>query len=214
VATFTSADPAADVERLTAPSETDLLLLVGDDDVIRSGRLDPVADRALAEVLSDVALVVGLSRAAPGWLDAPVLVPFGAGHHDWAALELGAWLARGGGRPLHILGTVATTERGARDASRLLADAGLLIQRASGVTPVPLLVEPGHDGPVTAASEGGLLVIGLSEDWHREGLGMTRWAIAKSVASPVVFVRKGVRPGGLAPDVGVTRFGWSVTTGA
>jgi hypothetical protein len=43
---------------------------------------------------------------------------------------------------------------------------------------------------------------------------MTRWAIAKSVSVPVVFVRQGLRPGGLAPDMSATRFAWSVTATA
>ena len=141
-------------------------------------------------------------------------MPFGAGEHDWAALELGAWLAGASGRSLHLLGTTTQTESGRRDASRLLADAGLLIQRASGVTPVPRLVAAGHEGPVAAAAaEGGLLVIGLSERWIDEGLGLTRWAIARSASVPVLFVRRGLRPGGLAPDVSATRFGWSVAVG-
>jgi hypothetical protein len=143
-----------------------------------------------------------------------VLVPFGAGEHDWAALELGAWLAGASSRPLQLLGSATEGDFGTRDASRLLADAGLLIQRASGVAPIPRLVPPGHEGIVQAAADGGLLVIGLSERWSDEGLGMTRWAITRSVAVPVLFVRRGLRPGGLAPDVSATRFAWSVTADA
>jgi hypothetical protein len=75
-------------------------------------------------------------------------------------------------------------------------------------------VPPGHEGIVQAAADGGLLVIGLSERWSDEGLGMTRWAITRSVAVPVLFVRRGLRPGGLAPDVSATRFAWSVTADA
>jgi hypothetical protein len=157
----------------------------------------------------DVALLLAAGGPARA---GPVVVPFGAAEHDWAALELGAWLA-GAGRPLHLLGTVAETESGARDASRLLADAGLLIQRLSGVTPFPRLVGPGREGTVEAAKDGGLLVIGLSERWHEEGLGMTRWGIARTATVPVLFVRRGLRPGGLAPDASMTRFSWSVAAG-
>ena len=80
--------------------------------------------------------------------------------------------------------------------------------------PVPRLVAAGHDGPVAAAADdGGLLVVGLSDRWSDEGLGMTRWAIARSAPVPVLFLRRGLRPGGLAPDVSATRFGWSVSVG-
>jgi hypothetical protein len=82
------------------------------------------------------------------------------------------------------------------------------------VTPVPQLVAPGHQGIVEAMEDGGLLVIGLTERWTDEGLGATRWGIARTVAVPVLFVRRGLRPGGLAPNVSATRYGWSVTVGA
>ena len=214
VAAFTSSDQADDVVRLASRSEVDLLLTPARPEIVRDGAIDDTLASLLRQVLCDVAFLVWPEPLGErSWLERPVLVPFGAGEHDWAALELGAWLARGTGRPLHLLGTTAETESGRRDASRLLADAGLLIQLASGVMPVPRLVGSGHEGPVEAAAEGGLLVIGLSERWSEEGLGLTRWAIVKSVSVPVLFVRRGVRPGGLAPDVSTTRFAWSVTAG-
>ena len=43
----------------------------------------------------------------------PVLVPFSGSEHDWAAVELGAWLARGRGRVLQLAGA-STGHRGAR----------------------------------------------------------------------------------------------------
>ena len=214
LAAFTSNDVPHDIERLAARSETDLLLAAAGEEVLPSGSFDATLRSVLEDVLCDVAFLLGRGLNRDSWLDGPVIVPFGADPHDWAALELGAWLAKGADRPLHMLGTVADAEHGTRDASRLIADAGLLIQRASGVVPVPKLVEPGREGPVTAAADGGLLVIGLSDNWQGEGLGMTRWAIARTTASPVLFVRRGLRPGGLAPDASVTRFAWSVTVGA
>ena len=214
VAAFTSSDRTEDVMRLASRSEIDLLLVSARPDIIRDGAIDDTLASLLRRVLCDVAFAVRREPFdEPSWQEGSILVPFGAGEHDWAALELGAWLAGGTGRPLHLLGTTAETESGRRDASRLLADAGLLIQRASGVMPVPRLVAAGHEGPIEAAAEGGLLVIGLSERWSEEGLGMTRWAIARSVSQPVLFVRRGLRPGGLAPDVSTTRFAWSVTAG-
>jgi hypothetical protein len=49
----------------------------------------------------------------------------------------------------------------------------------------------------------------LSERWRKEGLGETRRAIARSAPSPIVFVRRGERPGALAPATDATRFAWS-----
>jgi DNA-binding SARP family transcriptional activator len=210
VAAFTSSAYVDDVVRLASRSEIDLLLCAAPVEAFVGGAIDDTLAALLRQVLCDVAVLVSEKPDGPADTDGPVLVPFGGGEHEWAALELGAWLAGSSGRPLHLLGTTAESELGARDASRLLADAGLLIQRSSGVAPVPQLVASGHEGVVEAAAEGGLLVIGLSERWSDGGLGMTRWAIARSVLVPVLFVRRGVRPGGLAPDVSMTRFGWSV----
>jgi hypothetical protein len=95
----------------------------------------------------------------------------------------------------------------------LLADAALLVQQFAGVATTTAVAEPGRDGIVAAASRADLLVIGLSERWRKEGLGETRRAIAKAAPAPIVFVRRGERPGALAPATDATRFAWS-TAGA
>jgi hypothetical protein len=69
--------------------------------------------------------------------------------------------------------------------------------------------EPGKAGVERAAEGAGLLVVGLSERWRQEGLGPTRAEIARSAPAPIVFVRRGTRPGALAPRTDVTRFAWS-----
>jgi hypothetical protein len=55
-----------------------------------------------------------------------------------------------------------------------------------------------------------MLVVGLSERWQREGLGKTRLRIAEEAVAPVLLVRRGLRPGGLAPTETRTRFTWSL----
>ena len=45
--------------------------------------------------------------------------------------------------------------------------------------------------------------------WREEGLGPTRSEIARAAPAPVLFVRRGTRPGALAPREDVTRFSWS-----
>ena len=64
---------------------------------------------------------------------------------------------------------------------------------------------------VAAAADAALLVVGLSERWRAEGLGPTRAEIARAAPAPVLFVRRGSRPGALAPATDVTRFSWSST---
>ena len=163
----------------------------------------------LAGAPCDAAVLVAKEGqgVAPG--DAvPVVVPFGGADHDWAALELGAWIASATGAPLKLLGAAGETEETSR-VSRLLADAGLLVQQYSGVSAQPLITEPGRAGVVRAAAGAGLLVIGLSARWRQEGLGGTRSAIARAAPAPILFVRRGSRPGALAPSEDFTRFTWS-----
>ena len=142
--------------------------------------------------------------------DAPaagtVLVPFAGADHDWAAVELGAWIAASRDAPLRLAGLEEVT----RDASRLLASASLAVQRVVGVASEPLLVPPGPEGLLAAAADAALVVVGLSERWRRDGLGPVRLALAERARPPVLFIRHGLRPGGLAPNAALTRFTWSL----
>ena len=78
-----------------------------------------------------------------------------------------------------------------------------------GVAAEPLLAEPGREGLIGAAAGAGLLVIGLSDRWREEGLGPVRHEIAGAAPAPILFVRRGLRPGALAPRTDVTQFTWS-----
>jgi len=104
---------------------------------------------------------------------------------------------------------------GGRDASRLLASASLVVQRAIGVAARPLLVDPGQETLVEAAADArALVVVGLTERWRTQGLGPVRQALVSDARVPVVVVRRGLRPGGLAPNASLTRFTWSLRSGS
>ena len=75
----------------------------------------------------------------------------------------------------------------------------------------PLLAAPGRRSITALAEEAGLLVVGLSERWRVEGLGAIRTELVEAPVAPTVLVRRGPRPGGLAPPETQTRFGWSLT---
>jgi DNA-binding SARP family transcriptional activator len=211
VAVFTAADRGEDVLRLAQRPEVDLLVLGSDLSELEDGRFGPELSRALAVAPCDVALWFERDDPAPVADDGPILVPFGALDHDWAALELAAWLATTTGRTLVLLGAASGSNGGSRDASRMLADAGLLIQRASGVVAEPRLVEPGRAGLLETIGEGSLVVSALSERWFAEGLGATRLELARSARSPVLFLRRGRRPSGLSPPDSLTLYRWSMT---
>ena len=183
------------------------LLLMG------AGRspLDGETSVVLEQAPCDVAMLI---EAGGSVRDGPVVVPFGAAWHDWAALELGAWVAGATDAPLRLIGAASRGRRKSRDASRLLADASLIVQRVAGVVAEPLLASPGRKGVMASAEGAGLLVAGLSESWRQEGLGRVRAQLVQAPPAPTVLVRRGPRPGGLAPAETRTRFGWSLTASA
>jgi DNA-binding SARP family transcriptional activator len=199
-AVFTSASPGADASRLAAEQDVDLVLVSAPPGLLDNDELAELLHSAPC----DVAVLVGGPAAA-----GPVLVPFTGTEHDWSAIELGAWLAGSWQVPLRLAGPVV---EGGRDASRLLASASLAVQRALGVAAEPLLVEPGPKALAAAAHEAAVAVVGLSDRWRKEGLGPVRAALAAS-GQPTLLVRKGLRPGGLAPAENLTRFTWSLRAG-
>ncbi len=201
VAAFSSSSPAEDVVRLGEKQDADLLLLSAIGDPL-AGPLAPVFHQAT----SDLVVIVERGGAVA---DGPIVVPFGAFEHDWAALELGAWAAAALERPLRLIGAMDQAARG-RDASRLLADASLIVQHTTGVVAEPLLGPPGLEGVAALAAGAGLLVLGLSDRWRTEGLGETRRALVESPPAPTVLVRRGLRPSGIAPQATLTRFTWSI----
>jgi len=198
-AAFTSVTPGADLARLATEQEANLLLVDAPDGLLEDARLLSLLDEAPC----DVGVVVGAAPAV-----GPVFVPFSGAEHDWAAVELGAWMSRAVGAPLQVAG--AATGAPGRDSSRLLANVSLAIQRALGVDAEPLLVDPAPEALVQAGADAGVVVVGLTDRWRREGLGRARTALATAGGRPAVLVRRGLRPGGLAPRDSDTRFTWTV----
>jgi Kef-type K+ transport system membrane component KefB len=206
-AAFTSPDPGADLIRLASQEDVDLVLINGRRPLVG----EPIPRGAVATLLDrapcDVAVLVEREDVPTIDADHPVIVPFGGGEHDWAALELGAWIAHAREVPLKLLGATAANGNG-RDASRLLANAALVTQQLAGIATEPVLAKPGR-GMIDAVRGAGLLVVGLSERWRQEGLGELRGEIAKAGIAPTLFVRRGRRPGALAPRDDMTKFRWS-----
>ncbi|WP_053226956.1 AfsR/SARP family transcriptional regulator [Solirubrobacter soli] len=194
-AAFSSPEPGADLARLAEREGCELIVLQG-------APLEGAARVVIETARCDVGVLTSTPR------DGPVLVPFGAGRHDWAALELGARVARATGAPLRLIGAV--TGRRGRDASRLLADASLIVQRRSGVVAEPVLARPGRRGVVEHARGAGLLVVGFPDRWREEGLGRVRAALVADPPAPTVFVRRGAA----ADAPAMTRFTWSLTGSA
>ena len=207
VAAFTTSAPGSDAAMLATEYDPDLLLLSAPRDLLESPELATEVMVALESAPCDVAMLHGKIDADRG---GPVVTPFSGIDNDWSAIELAAWLAGSLGTTLRLLGTEADPARGRRDASRLLSRASLLVQQVVGVVTEPALVPAGAPGVLAAIEDARLLVVGLSERWRTEGLGSARLDVAAATRAPILFVRRGVRPGGLAPEATFTRFTWTL----
>ena len=158
----------------------------------------------LAEILlhspAQIAILVGTRvdlKSGTG-----VFVPFGAGEHDWAALELGALLIEA---RRHTGATRARTARREPAARRHY----LAVQRLVDVDSEPLLADRTENDLVRAVAEASLIVMGVSPRWRRDGIGDMRRALVQA-GPPVLLVHRGPRPGALAPRKSRTRFTWSL----
>ena len=198
-ATFVSAAPGRDIVRFAVEQDVDLAVVDGSPELLE----EPELARVLATAPCDVAIVLG-PAVRPG----PVLVPFVGAEHDWAAIELGAWAAAAFDASLLIAGP--RQGPGGADSSRLLANASLAVQRTLGVSAQPLLLEPEPAALLAAAEDAALVVVGLPDRWQKQGLGDARAALAGAARTSLVIVRRGLRPGGLAPPETLTRFTWTL----
>jgi DNA-binding SARP family transcriptional activator len=205
-AAFTTSEPARDIVRFAASHDVGLILLDAPADLQATplpAGLAAILDRSP----TDVAVLAHSATVPPG---RGVFVPFGGAEHDWAALELAAWLCSCIGNPLKLLGTHADPRGARRDASRLLADASLAVQRVVGVDTEARLVEPTQEALVAAVESAALVVVGISPRWKGEGIGDSRRALLRKARTPILLVHRGPRPGALAPRDSRTRFSWSI----
>ena len=208
VVAFNTVLPGQDYVRLASEEEVDLIMLDGRRPLLGEGVPRGAVGQVLEQAPCDVAVLVERQDRPTIDADHPVMVPFGGGDHDWAALELAAWIASASESPLKLIG--AANGNGKGDASRVLDSASLVVRQLAGIETEPMLVNLANGGIVAATEGAGLLVVGLSDRWKDEGLGPVRAAIAKSAPAPILFVRRGTRPGALAPRTGdMTKFAWS-----
>ncbi len=206
-AVFMTDDLPREVVRLETNYDVELVQLDAPSD-LGSGALPEEVTAILEHSAADVGVLAGapVDSSRRGG----VFVPFGGGEHDWAALELGAAFALASGLPLRLVGTKADPGHHQRDASRLLADASLAVQRVVGVSAEPVLADPTTEALLAAVESATLIVAGLSERWRREGVGVVRRSLVRDAAAPTLLVHRGPRPSMLAPRESRTRFTWSL----
>jgi hypothetical protein len=208
-ASFVSHAFGSDMARLALTHEADLLLAAAPSGVDGDGMLPEALAGLLEASPCDVALLAG---SAPRSFERGIVVLFGGSDHDWAAAELGAWLAAAAGVRLQLVGVRGQLGDDGAGASRLLASASLAIQQLVGIDVDPTLADPGPGGVTAATRSAAIAIVGLSNRWRREGLGASRRALLAS-RSPTLLVHRGPRPGGLAPRESMTRFTWTMASG-
>jgi DNA-binding SARP family transcriptional activator len=208
-AALTPTKAGMELTTLAGEQDADLMLLHLSSASLASGQLGSLAAALLGSLPCDVGLIAGTTLDQPR-TDLPVLVPFSGGEHDWAAIELAAWIASARGSTLRLVGPAASVTSPDHDASAMLARASLLIQAVVHVPTELVLAPTGPESIVTHANDSAMVVLGLSGRWRREGLGATRLAIARQAPCPTVLVRKGLKPGAIAPAKATSRFTWSL----
>ena len=205
-ATFTTENAGTDTVRLATEYDVDVVLLDAAPALLETGHPDEDLATVLERAPCDVAVLGRGEMAGAG----PVVTPFGGVEHDWSAIEVAAWLAQSLGTTLRLLGTEADPAVERRDASRLLSRASMLVQQVVGIVTEPVLIRPGEGGVLEASRDARLLVVGLSDRWRNEGIGRARLAVATGSEVPTLFVRRGLRPSGVAPNETLTRFTWTI----
>ena len=163
----------------------------------------------LADAPCDVAVLVARGRTVTIDAEHPVLVPFGGAEHDWAALEAGAWLAASRGASLTLVG-LASRGDDDRDASRLLADASLVVQQMAGVSAMPELVEASARAMIDATTGAGIVLIGLPAEWREDGPRReSRRCCCATSPHPSSSSGAGCTPALSRAREGATAFSWS-----
>jgi DNA-binding SARP family transcriptional activator len=200
-AAFVATDWAVDIVHFSRVHDATLVIVD-----VREQLTEALPTQLLESATADVALVFRGDNMVDGGI---VYVPFGGGEHDWSALELAAAIGRAHGYELRLVGTGGAPS-GRRDASRLLADASLALQRACGVVAVPVLAPPTADALLAVVEDGALVVAGIGSRPRPTVLDPVRNALVVRALSPVVLVHRGLRPALLAPSESRTRFTWSL----
>jgi DNA-binding SARP family transcriptional activator len=208
---FVSQAPGSDIVRVCQREDVTLVLIRGPR-VEEGGRFGAFHEAILGGSPADVGIVVE-GRGSSGWpAEAIVAVPFGGTDDDWAAVELAVAIATRNQARLTLVG-FPTQAHDAASVSRLLADASLLVQRVAPLMAEPrLAAEPAQ--ALDALGDANLVIAGLAGDWRRVGLGASRARIASEIAGTMLLIRRGVRPGLLAPPEGRTAYSWSIGLGA
>lgn len=182
-------DVGVGVCRAVERTGADLVLMGYHRSLLGTDVLGGPVGTVLARCPADLAVLIdrdGGAAAMPR--GSSILVPYGGGSHERAAVRLAEKLAATGGAPLAVLAADAP-------AARDLADAGVpgAAVRVAGEAP--------REDLGRELERAGMLVIGAGQDWALGGggIGHSRARLISGAVLPVVVVREGAA----AADAGI-----------
>lgn len=153
-----------------------------------------IVGELLARAPFDVTVLIDPLSSFSLRFGSTILVPFGGGHHEVAALDHGAALARASESRLHLV-AVSTDGYDPEVAGALdlwanrLRTAGTIVDATTVVgDPTQTIAE--------LAGHSQLCILGAGEDWatNPSGIGSLRLPLAAMIETPIVVVRRGSLP--------------------
>jgi hypothetical protein len=153
-----------------------------------------VVGELLARAPFDVTVLIDPMSSFTLRFGSTILVPFGGGHHEMAALDHGAALARAAESRLHLV-TVSTERYDPEVAGALDVWANRLRAAGTMVDATTIVGEPTQT-IVDLARQSQLSILGAGEDWvaSPSGIGSLRLPLAAMIETPVVVVRRASLP--------------------
>lgn len=153
-----------------------------------------VVGELLARAPFDVTVLIDPMSRCELRFGATILVPFGGGHHEIAALDHGAALARASESRLHLV-TVSTERYDPEVASALDVWAKHLREEGTLVDATTVVGDPTQQ-IVELAKAAQVCLLGAGEDWaaNPSGIGSLRLPLAGMLENPVIVVRRATLP--------------------
>lgn len=181
----TAQDPGVHLCRAVERTGSDLVLMGAHRSLLGGDVLGGAVGTVLTRCPADTAVLIdreGGALAIPR--GSTVLVPFGGGPHERAAVRMAEKLAATSGAPLAVLAA-----DGAASGDLLSGGVPAAAVRVAGAEP--------RDDLAAELDRAGVLVIGAGADWALAGgIGRSRARLVSGAVLPVLVVREGAAGGG------------------
>ncbi|MCC6830627.1 MAG: cation:proton antiporter [Thermoleophilia bacterium] len=180
----TATDPGLELCRAVERTGADLVLIGAHRSLLGTDVLGGTVGTVLTRCPADTAVLIDRDGGALAFpRGGTVLVPYGGGPHERAAVRLAEKLAATSGAPLAVL-----AEDPVAAGDLLAAGVPEAAVRVAGDAP--------RDDLAAELARAGVLVIGAGRDWaHDGGIGRSRARLVSGAVLPVLVVREGAAGG-------------------